>query len=134
MVEEFGQTVWNALVGRRGETLRVVTVYDDEEYATELRDDLRDVYTTEELSRVFEEMLLNGINRPYQEEIVDVGDLEYTARAFEDAYIGYYSPETRQGIAFSLERESGVDLGDLEDELRFLREEYPPETAGEWFA
>lgn len=94
------------LTDRVGDHLRSVLRYDEDGgELVYVRDDVAERYSTAEIKRVFQDVRLEGMGKPHQEDLYDHGSLNCTVRSFDDAVEMYFPRDETTGVAVSLDGE-----------------------------
>lgn len=74
-----------------GDDLRAVFVVSLDEDTTYdkvfFRDDVDEMYGEREFDRIASEMVYHGTEKPYQENLYEIGELRYTTQRFDDAVL-----------------------------------------------
>lgn len=74
-----------------GDRLRAVFVVSLDEGTTYdkvfFRDDVDEMYGEREFDRIASEMVYHGTEKPYQEDLYEIGELRYTTQRFDDAVL-----------------------------------------------
>lgn len=97
-----------------GESLRVVAVHRERDYEFQyLRDDVETTYSPEEFSRIFDDLVLEGMEREHFERLFHVGALECGAWGFEEAAIFYFPGEDHSGLVVSVDRNGPINIDQL---------------------
>lgn len=128
MSPDLVDTVWDAVVGRVGDDLRVVTRYEAGDFETRMREDVRAAYTTSEDRVVVDETIIDQLSRPRTERAFRAGVLRAVVRVFDDAWIlSWPSPtDPKAGVIVSIQRDGAATMGDVEWCLDYLDEEIAP--------
>lgn len=100
--------LWGLLKEEFHQNLRVVTYYDETEFETKMRSDLRNAYSEEEDKRIVEEVSLNGLHVPYLEDMFKTGELDSSIYVFDEAYVVQFPIDETQGIIVSIESNSDL--------------------------
>lgn len=94
-----------------GDSLRVVATHEERDYEFHFRrQDVSDRYTAEEFQRIFDDLVLEGMEREYFEQLFHVGPLECGAWGFRDAVILYFPAESHSGLVVSVDRDGPIDI------------------------
>lgn len=114
---------WEDLSERFGESLRAVTRFGPEGFETRMRADVRANYTDYEDQRVVDEVILDQLLSKRIEEEFKCGRLTGTVHIMDEAWLAVQTtPESRKsGYLVTLDRDSAVSMGDLEDCFDYLR-------------
>lgn len=97
-----------------GDALRVVATHTGKDYEFQYRrDDVADGYTPDEFQRIFDDLVLEGMERDYFEQLFHVGELECGAWGFEEAAIFYFPAEEYSGLVVSVDRDGPIDIDSL---------------------
>lgn len=97
-----------------GASLRVVATHAQQDYVFHYqREDVRAGYTEEEFQRIFDDLVLEGIEREYFEQLFHVGELDCGAWGFEEAAIFYFPSVEYAGLVVSVDRDGPVDIDEL---------------------
>lgn len=97
-----------------GDALRVVATHDGQEYEFQYRrQDITEGYTPDEFQRIFDDLILEGMEREYFEQLFHVGALECGAWGFEEAAIFYFPAEDYSGLVVSVDRDGPIDIDGL---------------------
>lgn len=87
-----GASLASELRERYGTGLRAVATYDAADYELHHADDrVRERYDADDLAAIHEDILLDGLTLPRQEELfADMGDVSATVRLFEHGWVVHY--------------------------------------------
>lgn len=100
-----------ALEAETDGALRTVATYSEAGYDLHhLREDVENVYSTEEIDAVYEDLLLDNMNRAYLERLFHAGRLECTVLGFEDAVMLHFSGEVHSGLFVSVDRVPDIEV------------------------
>jgi hypothetical protein len=114
---------WDDLFERFGDSLRAVTRFGPDGFETRMRPDVRAAYTDYEDQRVVDEVILDQLLSERIEEEFKCGHLTGTVHILEGAWVAVQTgTESRKsGYLATLDRDSDVALGDLEDCFDYFR-------------
>jgi hypothetical protein len=97
-----------------GDSLRVVATHAQHDYAFHFqREDIRAGYTDDEFQRIFDDLVLEGMERQHFEGLFHVGQLECGAWGFEEAAVFYFPSMEYSGLVVSVDRDGPIDLDGL---------------------
>lgn len=97
-----------------GDSLRVLATHDQRVYEFQYRrEDIRAGYTDEEFRQIFDDLVFQGMEREYFEQLFHVGSLECGAWGFTDAAIFYFPGEAFTGLVVSVDRDGPIDFDRL---------------------
>ncbi|USZ68476.1 hypothetical protein NGM10_01750 [Halorussus salilacus] len=89
-----------------GDHLRSVIFYDED--GAELlyvRDDVAEQYSEDEIGRVVDDVRLEAVEKPHQEDLYAHGRLNCTVRCFDDAVEMHFPRDETSGTAVALDGE-----------------------------
>lgn len=123
------ESLWEAMVDRVGEDLRVVTRYDATDFTTKMREDVRERYDREDDRQVVDDTIVKQLSLDDTESAFDTGRLQGFVRIFEDAYVLSWTADAlpkKSGVIVSIDRDGDVaTLDDLEWCVQHLESEIP---------
>lgn len=106
MSVEIAERLRTLLSESTGDLLRSVAYYDDEGYeVVYLRDDVADEYDEDEIDEAFEDVRLEALTKPRQEDLYTHGRLECVVRCFSEAVEMHFDLTETTGVAAALDRE-----------------------------
>lgn len=106
MSEVSSEALADFLKQRVGDHLRSVLYYDDDggEFLY-VRDDVGDQYDDTELEDVLQDVRLEAVEKPHQEDLYAHGPLNCTVRSFEDGVEMHFPHDETSGTAVALDGE-----------------------------
>lgn len=94
-----------------GDALRSVAVYDENGYEFEfIRDDVEGTYTIEEIEKVYDDLVIQGLSREFLEQLFHAGQLQCSMYGFEEATMFHFTGGDYSGLFVSIDRTRGLDL------------------------
>lgn len=130
MPDSLVDEVWDDLVERLDDDLRVVTTYDVLNHETRMREDVRERYTPEEDREVVDDTILKHLSASGSERAFKTGELHGLVRIFDDAWVLSWAAESDEkvGVIVSVDRDGDVaTLDDLDWCVEYLNEAVAPE-------
>lgn len=97
--------VVDALLELCGDALRGVGEFQEDDYQLlYMRDDVSAQYSTEELDRIWRDMILESLRRqPLEGQFVAGGDYLFSAIGFEESVVFLVSHARGEGLVFSMD-------------------------------
>lgn len=102
--------VWEVLFEKLGDDLRGVIRFQGTEYEAELREDVRQKYSSAEDRRVVDNAIINQLATPKTEEAYKTGELDAFVNVFDEAWV-IILPMTipsKSGYIVSVQRDGGT--------------------------
>jgi hypothetical protein len=97
-----------------GESLRVVATHHERAYDfVYLRNDVEAKYSQGEFQKIFEDLVLEGMERNHFEQLFHIGALEGGAWGFEEAAVVYFPGEGYSGLVVSIDRNGPINIDRL---------------------
>lgn len=124
--------IWDAVSDRVGEDLRVVTRYDGSEFATRMREDVRETYSSTEDQQIVDTTVVSQLAHQEIERAHKSGDLHGVVRIFDEAWVLSWpdSIPGKSGVIVSIQRDGATaSFDDVEWCLGYLDEEIGPRIA-----
>ena len=89
---------------RAGESLRAVGHYSADDYEiVQLRDDVREQYSDDEIGEIVEELRWESFAKPTQERQYRLGGLTCSIQTFEDGVVMHFPYDDQHGTLVSLD-------------------------------
>lgn len=121
--------VWDEMYDRVGVDLRTVTGYDNIEFETRMREDVRAQYTDTDDVQIIDDTIVDQFSERRLEEKYNMGELHATVRYFDECWLvsWFYPGERKSGILVSIQRDgSEASFEDVEYCLEYLEAEIEP--------
>lgn len=109
--------------------LRVVATHEKRDHTLLYnRDDVREDCTDEELDRIFDDLVLEGMERDHFEKLFHIGELECGAGGFEEAVAFYFPSVGYSGLVVSLDYDGPIDIDGVTKSVRMGTKTRQPDT------
>lgn len=95
--------LWTLLKEEFRDNLRVVTYYNETEFETKMRSDIRSAYSGEGDEKIVEEVSLNGLHVPHLEDLFKAGEFGSNIFVFEEAHVVHLPVDEKRGLIVSIE-------------------------------